>query len=74
MYDCHVAKTLEQQGEQLRQALDMFGFGVAMMRQNLRRRHPSESEAEIDVRLAEWLRTRPGAEFGDAEGRPRPVP
>ena len=28
----------------------------------------------IDAALAAWLRTRPGAEFGDAAGRPRPIP
>lgn len=54
--------------------MELFETGVAIMRQNLRRRFPKESEGEIDRRLTEWLRTRPGAEFGDApsEGhRPR---
>ena len=45
------------------------------MRQNLRRRFPSASAEELDRKLVEWLRRRPGAEVADAEGRsiPRPV-
>jgi hypothetical protein len=39
------------------------------MRQNLRRRHPDESEEAIERRLTEWLHTRPGAEWGDAWGK-----
>jgi len=57
-----------QDAERLRCALDMHEAGVALMRQNLRRRHPDASEAQIDERLAEWLATRPGAEFGDCPG------
>jgi hypothetical protein len=59
--------------ERLRLALELHDAGVAMMRQNLRRRHPDADEEEIERRLIEWLHTRPGAEFGDAEGEPRPV-
>jgi hypothetical protein len=44
------------------------------MLQNLRRRFPDASEEEIEWRLAAWLKERPGAEFGDAEGRPVPWP
>ena len=40
------------------------------MRQNLRRRHPELAEVEIDRLLAESLLHRPGAEHGDAVGRP----
>jgi hypothetical protein len=57
--------------ERLRFALDMHETGVALMRQNLRRRHPDWSEAQIDERLAEWLATRPGADFGDCPGAQR---
>ena len=56
--------------ENLRLAFELHEAGVALMRQNLRRRLPDASEAHIDERLDEWLRERPGAEFGDAEGRP----
>lgn len=56
----------------LRLALDMFEDGVALMRQNLRRRHADESDEEIEARLRAWLHHRPGAEHGDAVGRPAP--
>jgi hypothetical protein len=54
----------------LRATLDLFETGVALMRQNLRRQHPNETEREIDERLTAWLHHRPGAELGDAAGRP----
>ncbi|HEV8581748.1 MAG TPA: hypothetical protein VGX68_21990 [Thermoanaerobaculia bacterium] len=57
-----------------RTALDLFEAGVEMMRQNLRRRYPDASEQEIKERLGQWLRERPGAEYGDCEGRPVPWP
>lgn len=53
-----------------RTTLALFEAGVAMMRQNLRRRFPDADEREIQERLTAWLRTRPGAEYGDCEGRP----
>jgi hypothetical protein len=60
--------------ERLRTALEMFELGEAIMRQNLRRADPEASEHDIDARLRVWLLERPGAEHGDAPGRPRPVP
>jgi hypothetical protein len=54
----------------LRLAFELYAAGESMMRQSLRRRYPEASDAEIEERLVEWLLTRPGAEFGDAEGRP----
>jgi len=54
----------------LQLALELHEAGVAMHRQTLRREHPDLSDEEIDSLLADWLRTRPGAEHGDAEGRP----
>lgn len=58
----------------LQVALDLFEAGVAMMRQKLRREHPDWSEAEVEARLSAWLQERPGAEHGDAAGRPVPWP
>jgi hypothetical protein len=52
----------------------MFETGLQMMRQNLRRNHPTLSDAEIEERVTAWLRERPGAEFGDAVGRRVPWP
>lgn len=57
--------------ERLRIALDLHDAGVEMMRQNLRRRHPGADEQEIERLLIAWLHERPGAEHGDAVGRPR---
>ena len=56
--------------EKLRIALDLAEAGVELMLQNLRRRHPEADDAEVDRLLQAWLLERPGAEHGDAEGRP----
>lgn len=58
----------------LRTAFDLFVAGERMMRQNLKRRYPDASPEEIERRLHAWLRERPGAENGDAVGRPVPWP
>jgi hypothetical protein len=55
--------------EKLRIALDLFESGVAMMRETLKREHPTESDAQIEERLRKWLRHRTGAEDGDCVGR-----
>ena len=53
-----------------RLALDLFATGVALKRQQLRRDHPQWGCERIEESLATWLRERPGAEDGDAQGRP----
>jgi hypothetical protein len=60
--------------ERLRVTFELFDAGVALMRQNLRRRHPDAPDAEIEERLTQWLHHRPGAEFGDSPGVVRPLP
>jgi hypothetical protein len=66
----------QEAARRLRLALDLFETGVAIMEQNLRREHPQATEEEIQEKLFQWLRHRPGAEDGDAPGRrvswPRP--
>lgn len=57
-------------GGALRVAFDLAEAGIALMRQNLRRRFPEASEDDIDQRLRAWVQHRPGAEQGDAAGRP----
>lgn len=57
----------------LRLAIDLFASGEALMRQNLRRRFPDASDAEIEQRLAAWLLERPGAPFGDTSARPTTI-
>lgn len=44
--------------------------GIEVMRQNLLRRFPDESDARIEQRLAAWLVARPHAPAGDADGKP----
>ena len=53
-----------------RATLDLFGTGLDLMRQNLRRRHPEAGDEDIERRLQAWLLERPGAESGDCSGRP----
>ena len=45
-------------------------LGIEVMRQNLRRRFPAESDAQVEDRLAAWLVARPHAPSGDADGKP----
>lgn len=55
--------------EKLNVALELFESGVAMMRETLKREHPTESDERIEERLRAWIRHRPGAEDGDCVGR-----
>jgi len=50
--------------------LELFAAGEEIMRQNLRRRFPAATPEEIEDHLVAWLHDRPGAEQGDAVGRP----
>jgi len=54
----------------LRLALELFEAGEGLVRARLRREHPLANDADIEARLIAWLRERPGAEHGDAAGRP----
>jgi len=56
--------------QKLRTAFELHEAGVEMMRQKLRRENPDLEEDAIEKLLAKWLHHRPGAEHGDAEGRP----
>lgn len=61
-------KDVETAEDRLRSALEMWDDGVCMMRERLRRLHPSASSTEIQAALDRWLATRPGAEDGDGDG------
>ena len=52
----------------IERAFELYEMAEAMMRQNLRRRFPEESDDQIEQRILAWLRHRPGAEIGDAGG------
>ncbi|HEY2379634.1 MAG TPA: hypothetical protein VGK48_00510 [Terriglobia bacterium] len=67
------ARELEKAAENLRIALEMFGLGESIMRQNLRRSFPDATGEEIEAKLWAWFSDHPGAEFGDAPGRLRPL-
>lgn len=56
--------------DKMRTALELSDLAGRVQRQNLRRRHPGASPEELDAMLRQWVRTRPGAEYGDCEGRP----
>ena len=51
-------------------ALELFAAGLEMRKQQLRRNHPLATADEIEARLRAWLAERPGAEIGDAQGKP----
>lgn len=40
-------------------AIQLHETGLALQRQNLRRRHPDLSEDEVDALMADWLADRP---------------
>ncbi|MEQ9498701.1 MAG: hypothetical protein RIT81_17620 [Deltaproteobacteria bacterium] len=54
--------------ERLQTALDLFDLSVRMFRQRLARE--GKSAEEIEALVQAWMAKRPGAEHGDAEGRP----
>jgi hypothetical protein len=69
-----VASSDQSVADAFRLTIELFDTGVRIMRENLRRRDPDASDDTIERRLQEWLRDRPGAEFGDCTGRPIDVP
>ena len=60
----------EAMAARLRTAFDLCELGESMRRAQLRREHPDATDDEIEALLIAWLETRPGAEHGDAWGRP----
>lgn len=49
--------------------VDLAELAEEMMRARLRREDPQASREVIESRIEAWLADRPGAEYGDAEGR-----
>jgi hypothetical protein len=66
-----MTRSKEEIREKLQIALDMFSLGTSIMRQKLRRSHPSVSDPELESKVEAWLAKRPGAEHGDTAGRVR---
>lgn len=57
----------------LRTAIDLFDLALAMLRMRLIREDATlaHDETRLQARVNTWLQHRPGAEHGDAVGRPR---
>jgi hypothetical protein len=51
-------------------AVELFELAEAMLRQRLRRERPRISQAALEAEVTRWRLARPGAEHGDAAGRP----
>jgi hypothetical protein len=51
-------------------ALELADLAAEMVECRLRREHPEATTEELNRRLAEWYRERPGALRGDGVGRP----
>ena len=62
-------RQVSRSSDAFRTTMDLFEMGVAIARQNVRRTYPQADAAAIERRVNQWLRTRPGAEFGDCPGR-----
>ena len=60
--------------ERLAIAFDLYETAEQLVAQRFRRENPGASPEEVENRIREWLQTRPGAEQGDAEGRPVVLP
>lgn len=56
--------------ERFRVAMDLYEFAECVLRQTFLREHPGASDVEVEGAVLAWLRERPGAELGDALGRP----
>lgn len=65
-----VASRRETAGERLRMALELSALAEELLRARLRRERPRASRAEIEREVLKWRHARPGAELGDADGRP----
>jgi len=49
----------------------LIDAGIELMRQNIRRRHPAESEARIDILLGAWMHRADDPIPGDTSGQVR---
>lgn len=51
-------------------ALELAELAEQMLRSRVRRKHPEYGDADIERIVDAWYAERPGAEHGDAMGRP----
>lgn len=59
--------------KRLWQAFELVAISEEMLRSRLRRENPGWSEVAVEREVTKWRLRRPGAEHGDAVGRPRPL-
>jgi hypothetical protein len=69
-YFCNVVKHAKYRENAATTAL-LIDDGIALMRENLRRRHPAVAPAEIEGLLRAWLDRRDDALPGDTAGAVR---
>ncbi len=50
-------------------AIELLEVALLMRAERHRREHPNATDAEVEVVVQAWKVDRPGAPFGDAEGR-----
>lgn len=62
--------TQDDSQQKIRAALDLFERGKRIKEQQLRDEFKDASAREIQIRLADWVRNKPGAVYGDADGQP----
>ena len=60
----------ERPDHPLEVAFALAELGARMVAERFRREHPDASEPEVEAAVRAWISDRPGAPFGDAEGRP----
>jgi hypothetical protein len=64
------ASTLTTAVDRIRVALELTQLAEQMLRQRLRRTRPDLDDSAIEREVDAWYMARPGAEHGDAFGRP----
>ena len=62
--------TEDSSRQKVRTALDLLKRGTRIKTEEIRRNNPNASEREIQMRLANWIRNKPGATYGDGDGQP----
>lgn len=55
-------------------ALELSEAGILMREQRYRREHPDATDEAVESFMRGWIQERPGAPFGDAEGRSVELP
>lgn len=73
-YAAGMTRGHDEMRARLEAALDLSELAAEMYEMKVRRDHPELSDEAIARTVTEWRRSRPGAEWGDAEGRRVPWP